>query len=74
LHDLRHSFAVGALTRWYRLGLDPQTRLLALSTFMGHVDVSSTAVYLTTTPELLEQANRRFQAFAAATLREGLPS
>jgi site-specific recombinase XerD len=74
LHCLRHSFAVGALTRWYRLGLDPQTRLLALSTFMGHVDISSTAVYLTTTPELLEQANRRFQAFAAVTLREGLPS
>jgi hypothetical protein len=48
--------------------------LLALSTFMGHVDVSSTAVYLTTTPELLEQANRRFRAFATATLGEGLPS
>lgn len=74
LHDLRHSCAVGALTRWYRLGLDPQERLLALSTFLGHVDVNSTAVYLTTTPELLEQANRRFEAFAAATLREGLPS
>lgn len=74
LHDLRHSFATGTLTRWYRLGLDPQARLLALSTFMGHVDVSSTAVYLTTTPELLEQANRRFQAFATATLGEGLPS
>lgn len=72
LHDLRHSFAVGALTRWYRLDLDPTTRLLALSTFLGHVDVSSTAVYLTTTPELLEQASRRFQAFAAAT-REALP-
>lgn len=74
LHHLRHSFAVGTLTRWYRLGLDPQTRLLALSTFMGHVDVSSTAVYLTTTPELLAEASRRFRAFAAATLREGLPS
>src|SRR6516162_2256499 len=74
LHDLRHSFAVGTLTRWYRLGLDPQARLLALSTFMGHVDVNSTAVYLTTTPELLEQASRRFRAFAAATLMEGLPS
>ena len=74
LHDLRHAFAVGVLTRWYRLGLNPQAHLLALSTFMGHVDVSSTAVYLTMTPELLELANRRFQAFAAATLREGLPS
>lgn len=74
LHDLRHAFAVGALTRWYRLGQDPQAKLLTLSTFMGHGDISSTAVYLTTTPELLEQANRRFKAFAAATLREDLPS
>jgi site-specific recombinase XerD len=72
LHSLRHSFAVGALTRWYRLGLDPQTKLLALSTFMGHGDISSTAVYLTTTPELLEHANRRFHAFAAVTLGEEL--
>lgn len=70
LHDLRHAFAVGTLTRWYRLGLDPQSKLLALSTFMGHVDVNSTAVYLAMTPELLEQANRRFEAFAAAALRE----
>jgi site-specific recombinase XerD len=70
LHDLRHAFAVGALTRWYRLGLDPQTKLLALSTFMGHGDISSTAVYLTPTPELLEHANRRFCAFAAVTLGE----
>jgi len=27
LHDLRHAFAVGVLTRWYRLGLDPQAHL-----------------------------------------------
>lgn len=67
LHHLRHSFAVGALTRWYRQGLDPATKLLALSTFLGHVDVSSTALYLTTTPELLEEASHRFQAFASAT-------
>ena len=31
---------------------------------MGHVDPSSTAVYLTITPALLNQANRRFEAFA----------
>lgn len=74
LHDLRHAFAVGVLTRWYRRGLDPQTRLLTLSTFMGHVDISSTAVYLTTTPELLEQANRRYEAFAASASKEARPS
>jgi integrase len=64
LHDLRHSFAVGCVLRWYREGLDPASRLHQLSTFMGHVDPTSTAVYLTITPALLEEANRRFEAFA----------
>jgi integrase len=72
LHDLRHSCAVGTLARWYRDGGDPQARLHILSTFLGHVDINSTAVYLTTTPELLDLANQRFEAFAATTLREGL--
>lgn len=64
LHSLRHSFAVGCLLRWYRQGLDPAARLHRLSTFMGHVAPSSTAVYLTITPALLEEANRRFERFA----------
>jgi integrase len=64
LHCLRHSFAVGCLLRWYREGVDPQSRLYRLSTFMGHVQPASTAVYLTITPQLLEEANRRFGAFA----------
>ena len=72
LHDLRHSFALGTLLRWYRSGADPQAHLLALATFLGHVDVNSTAVYLTPTPMLLQEANRRFEAFAARTLMEGL--
>jgi integrase len=64
LHGLRHSFAVGCLLRWYREGQDPAARLHQLSTFMGHVDPVSTAVYLTVTPQLLDQASRRFEAFA----------
>jgi integrase len=64
LHDLRHSFAVGCLLRWYREGLDPSARLHQLSTFMGHVDPASTAVYLTITPQLLDEASRRFEAYA----------
>lgn len=65
LHSLRHSFAVGTLLRWYRQGEDPAARLFELSTFMGHVDPVSTAVYLTITTELFDEANRRFEAFAA---------
>jgi integrase len=64
LHSLRHSFAVGCLLRWYRQGLDPAARLHQLSTFMGHVDPTSTAVYLTITPALMQEANRRFEVFA----------
>jgi integrase len=68
LHDLRHSFAVGTLLRWYREGIDPSARLLQLATFMGHVDPTSTAVYLTMTAELLKEANSRFEAFAASAI------
>jgi integrase len=70
LHDLRHSFAVGTLSRWYRSGINPQERLLRLSTFLGHVDPSSTAVYLTISDALLQQANGRFELFAESVIRE----
>jgi integrase len=70
LHDLRHSFAVGCLLRWYREGGNPSARLYQLSTFMGHVDPTSTAVYLSVTPGLLTEANRRFEAFASPAWAE----
>jgi len=73
VHDLRHSFAVSTLLRWYREGIEPGTRLLHLSTFLGHVDPDSTAVYLTITPDLLLEANRRFERFAASALQEVSP-
>jgi site-specific recombinase XerD len=68
---LRHSFAVGALLRWYREGVDPATRLHHLSTFLGHVDPVSTAVYLTITSDLLREGGRRFESFAAPAPWEG---
>lgn len=64
LHDLRHSFAVRTLLRWYRAGIDPTQRLLHLSTFLGHVQPESTAVYLTITSDLLAEAGHRFEVFA----------
>ena len=70
LHCLRHSFAVSTLLGWYRSDIDPNTRLMHLSTFLGHVNPSSTAVYLTITDEVLKQANRRFERYAAPILNE----
>ena len=69
LHDLRHSFAVGTLLRWYRQGVNAAEKLHYLSTFMGHADPSSTAVYLTITDDLLKEANRRFEGFARTGLK-----
>lgn len=73
VHDLRHSFAVGTLLRWYRQGLDPAARLHHLSTFLGHVRPETTAVYLTITSDLYVEANRRFEALASPAIREGRP-
>ncbi|MDJ0841089.1 MAG: tyrosine-type recombinase/integrase [Acidobacteriota bacterium] len=56
LHDLRHSFAVSTLMREIKKGGDPNKILPALATFMGHVDVSSTQLYLHMTPELWRHA------------------
>lgn len=63
LHDLRHTFATHRLTEWYRTGKNVQALLPALSTYLGHADLHSTQCYLTMTPELLTEANRRFHGY-----------
>lgn len=60
LHDIRHTFAVNRLLRWYRESVDVQSRLPTLATFMGHVRAQSTEVYLSATSDLLCEANHRF--------------
>ena len=73
MRNNRHAFAVGTLLRWYHEGVDPAARLFHLSTFLGHVNPSSTAVYLTITSELLAAANHRFEGFAAAAIKAVSP-
>lgn len=62
VHDLRHSFAVGCLLRWYREGADVQARLPWLSAYLGHKDPRSTYWYLSAAPELLACAARLLDA------------
>ena len=62
IHDLRHTFAVHRLLAWYRDGQDVNARLPWLATYMGHVDIHSTQVYLRATPQLIEQVHRRFHS------------
>lgn len=62
IHDLRHSFATRRLLAWYRDRRDVQARLPFLATYMGHVSIVSTHIYLEITAELLKEAARRFKA------------
>ena len=57
-------FAVHSLTAWYRQGADVQRLLPILSTYLGHSDLEGTKVYLSMTPELLQQASLRFARYA----------
>ena len=60
IHDLRHTFAVHRLLAWYRDGEDVNARLPFLATYLGHVNIDSTRVYLQPTAELLGEVDRRF--------------
>jgi integrase/recombinase XerD len=62
---MRHAFAVHRLIAWYREGADVQAYLPLLATYLGHVNVSGTQAYLTMTPELLAEASKRFERYAA---------
>ena len=50
LHDLRHTFAMHCVLRWYREGSDVGAKLPLLATYLGHASVLATHVYLTATP------------------------
>lgn len=64
VHDLRHSFAVRRMILWHQQGANLDQRMLALSTYMGHINISSTYWYLSGVPELMALAGARFERFA----------
>ena len=73
VHDVRHSFAVEALMRWYREGACVQSCLPKLAMYMGHVSIVSTAHYLHFVPTMREIASDRFQAACGEMIKESTP-
>ena len=64
LHDLRHTFAVHTLIRWYREGADLGAKLPVLAAYLGHGSIDGTQHYLHLTtelfPEVMELVNQAF--------------
>lgn len=69
IHDMRHTMVGHRMREWYKSGINPQSRLPYLATYLGHKDIRSTLVYLNITPELLQAAGERFRRNGAAALR-----
>ena len=62
-HELRHTFAVRALERSPKGRQQVSQHLLALATYMGHVNIDATYWYLEATPELLRDIARAAETF-----------
>ena len=65
---MRHTMAVRTLLRWHREGAEVDRKMPALSTYLGHVEVSDTYWYLTAVPELMALTAARFQAYRRRSL------
>ena len=61
IHDIRHTYVLRTLLRWYREEDDIEPQLPLLSTFLGHVEPKHTFWYIEATPELLSLAADRLE-------------
>jgi site-specific recombinase XerD len=71
LHDLRHTWATRCLAGIYEKGQDPNAALPVLATYLGHVNIACTTIYLHPATELLVQAGARFQDHVTGTANGG---
>ena len=69
VHDLRRTFAVHRIARWYAEGAEVQSLLPVLATYMGHKDIVSTQHYATVTAAIRDQAGHRFERACAPSKR-----
>ena len=64
LHDLRHTFAVRALEDSPQDGIGVGRHMRALSTYLGHANISGTYLVLAGNPSAHERRRRRLRGFS----------
>jgi integrase/recombinase XerD len=70
IHDFRFSFAVNALLRWYRDGVNVQAKLPFLAAYMGHISIFSTHYYLRLIEPVASLASSAFAAHYGTLIQE----
>lgn len=60
MHDFRHTFATRYLNEVYETGKDPNASLPFLATYLGHVKITYTQIYLHPSSSLLATAGQLF--------------
>lgn len=73
LHDLRHAFAGLRLLRWYETGADLRVKLPLLATYLGHVGLTSTQVYLHLTEDFASELTKRLLNRFGDVITESAP-
>ena len=70
LYDFRHTCAPRPIKEWYEHGIDPNTNLFLLSTYLGHSHPEDTYWYLSSTPELLNLSAAKYEAKFGGEIHE----
>ena len=70
IHDFRFAFAVNAILRWYRNGVNVQAKLPFLATYMGHISIHSTYYYLRLIEPVASLASSAFAAHYGDLIQE----
>lgn len=68
LQDMRHTFIVHSILRFYQQEIEIDRAILALSNYVGHSEIAHTYWYLTGIPELMAIAAERFHCYAQGEL------
>lgn len=66
LHDFRHTWATRCLAELYQTGKDPNAYLPVLATYLGHMNIACTTIYLHPSPDLLLRAGSQFHSYVAS--------
>jgi integrase/recombinase XerD len=64
VHDLRHRMVVRRIQAWHADGIDVDSKIAVLATYVGHVEVRDVYWYLSAVPEVMSVIADRFEAFA----------